>query len=104
MTATDIQWQEHSKLNECFDDADPAAFVQMLSEQFPGIAFRFDVYESENWLQIDASVPNTRKYDIRHWLRGNAMLNRFSDDDDDDRAFWNIPEGYLPPARAASAS
>ena len=94
--AIDIQWEEHSMLNECSDGADPQAFVRTLSEQFPGIAFRFDVYEGENWLHMDVSQPHTKKYDIRRWLRDNDMLNRYSDDDDDDRHHWSIPEDYQP--------
>ena len=40
-----IEWQEHSHLNECYDDCDPEDVVKMLSERFPGIAFRVDFYE-----------------------------------------------------------
>ena len=50
-------WKEHSLLNECYDGDCAEGFVVMLSEQFPGIAFRLDVddYESGTWQHIDAS-------------------------------------------------
>ena len=60
-----------------------------------GIAFRVDFYEFGAWLQIDASQPNTKKYDIRRWLRENDMLDRYADDDD--RAYWEIPADYQAP-------
>ena len=91
-----IEWQEHSHLHEHYDDCDPDEVVKMLSKQFPCIAFRVDFYEVGAWLQIDASVPNTKKYDVRRWLRENDMLDRYSDDDDDDRAYWDIPASYQP--------
>ena len=62
-----------------------------------GIAFRVDFYEFGAWLQIDASQPNTKKYDIRRWLRENDMLDRYADDDDDDRVYWEIPADYQAP-------
>ena len=97
-----IEWQEHSHLNECYDDCDPEAFVRMLSQRFPGIAFRVEFYEIGAWLQIDARQPNTKKYDIRRWLRDNRMLDRYADDDDDDRAYWQIPAEYPPQPPASS--
>ena len=90
MTTTEIQWEEHSRLNECYDGDGAEGFVETLNEQFPGIAFRLDVYEGGTWLHIDASQTNAKKYEIRRWLRENDMLNRYSDDDDDDRAYWQI--------------
>ena len=100
MTTTDIQWKEHSLLSDRESGED---IIEQLSKQFPGIAFRIDVYEGGAWLHIDASVPNTKQYDIRRWLRDNQMLNRFSDDDDDDRAIWDIPEDYQPASIMAPA-
>ena len=48
------------------------------------------------------SQPNIKKYDIRRWLREHDMLDRYADDDDDDRAFWRIPADYQPPALGPS--
>jgi len=85
-----IEWQEHSHLNECHADCDPETFVRMLCQRFPGIAFCVEFYEIGAWLHIDARQPNTKKYDIRRWLRDNDMLDRYADDDDD-RVYWQIP-------------
>ncbi|MCY3866067.1 MAG: hypothetical protein OXG68_11570 [Chloroflexi bacterium] len=74
----------------------------MLSERFPGIAFRVAFYEVGAWLQIDARQPKTKKYYIRRWLRDNRMLDRYADDDDDDRVYWQIPRDYLPQPPASS--
>ena len=103
-TPAQIKWEEHSHLNEAYDDCDPDEFVKMLSARFPDIAFRVDFYEIGAWLQVDASQPKTKKYDIRRWLRDNEMLDRYADDDDDDRAYWSIPADYLPAPSAPSPS
>ena len=53
------------------------------------------------WRNCLPSQPNTKKYDIRRWLRERDMLDRYADDDDD-RAFWRILADYQPPALGPS--
>ena len=54
------------------------------------------------WRNCLPSQPNTKKYDIRRWLRERDMHARYADDYDDDGALWRIPADYQPPALGPS--
>ena len=96
-------WKEHTRLNESFEtEADAAAIIPPLHAQFPHAHFGVTCDEDGVWFLVGDNVPKTTMYAIRRKLRDDDMLNRYSDDADDDRAYWDIPADYQPPPQPAS--
>ena len=92
-----FEWTEHSSLYDGIEsEAHAADLLQDLQTRFPDAFFCVAAYEDRTWLLVGNNILQTRMYDIRRWLRDNQMLNRYSDDDDDDRAIWDIPADYQP--------
>jgi len=96
---TAFEWTEHSSLTEDIETEDDAfPTLQWLRHHYPDAFFCVSCYEDRAWLLVGGNILNSRMYEIRRQLRECGLLHGYSDDDDDDRAYWDIPEDCQPSA------